>query len=121
MIYELDFNTECDVATLYQNALEAREIEENDYIKDTFFGVCNRLEEIDALISSKSEGWNLDRISKVGMAALRLCTYEMLATDVPFNIAINEAIELVKAYDDEKIKGFVNGILNSIAKDLGKK
>ena len=121
MVYELDFNRECDIEALYENAIEERDIQTNDYIKTTFYGVAGKLSEIDEMIKGKSEGWNLDRISKVSMAALRLCIYEIMDTDVPYNIAINEAIELVKKYDDEKAKGFVNGILNSIAQDLGKK
>ncbi len=120
MVYELEFNRECETTTLYENALQEREIEENEYIKSTFFGVVQKLGEIDALIESKSEGWNIDRISKVSRAAMRLCIYEIMCTEIPLNIAINEAIEIVKKYDDQKAKGFVNGILNAIAKDLRK-
>ena len=120
MIYELDYNRDYDIQTIYENALGERDIEENKYIKETFFGAVEKLSEIDSLIAAKSEGWNLDRISKVSRAAMRLCIYEIMCTDIPYNIAINEAIEIVKKYDDMKAKGFVNGILNAIAKDLGK-
>ena len=120
MVYELDFNLEYDIEQIYENALVEREIEENDFIRDTFFGVAEKLSEIDALIAEKSEGWNLDRISKVSRAAMRLCIYEIKWTETPYNIAINEAIEIVKKYDDIKAKGFVNGILNAIAKDIVK-
>lgn len=121
LVYELDYNRDMSTQELYQNALELREIEGNDFIRETFFGVCENLADIDALISKMSEGWKTERISKVSMAVMRLCTYEIKCTSVPFNIAINEAIELVKKYDDEKAKGFVNGVLNSIAQELGKK
>lgn len=120
MVHELEYNREYDTAEIYENAIIEREIEENEYIKSTFFGVSEKLSEIDSLIAEKSEGWNLDRISKVSRAAMRLCIYEMKWTDVPYNIAINEAIEIVKKYDDIKAKGFVNGILNAIAKDIEK-
>ena len=120
MVYELDYNREYDVQEIYDNAVAQREIEENDYIRTTFFGVVQNIEDIDALIAQKSEGWNLDRISRVSRAAMRLCIYEMRWGDTPFNIAINEAVEIVKKYDDVKAKGFVNGILNAIAKDTEK-
>ena len=120
LVYELDFNREYDVQELYANALEEREIEENNFIRGLFFGVAEKLEEIDSLIKEKSEGWNLDRISRVSRAAMRLCIYEMKWADTPMNIAINEAVEIVKKYDDIKAKGFVNGILNAIAKDSEK-
>ncbi len=121
LVYELDYNKGSNIEELYQNALELREIEGNGFIHGLFFGICENLEEIDALIAAKSEGWKTDRISKVSMAVMRLCTYELKYTEVPFNIAINEAIELVKKYDDEKAKGFVNGILNALAQELGRK
>ncbi len=121
MVYELDFNKECDIDTLFENAIEERSIENNGYIKETFYGVAGKLGEIDEMIKNKSEGWNIDRISKVSMAAMRLCTYEIMYTDIPYNIAINEALEIVKKFDDVKAKGFVNGILNSVAQELGKK
>lgn len=120
MVYELEFNREYNVDEIYDNAIEEREIEENDYIRDTFYGVAGKLEEIDALIADKSQGWNLDRISRVSRAAMRLCIYEIKWTETPYNIAINEAVELVKKYDDVKAKGFVNGVLNAIAKDTEK-
>ena len=120
LVYELDFNREYNIEELYANALEEREIEENDFIRSLFFGVAEKLEEIDSLIKEKSEGWNLDRISRVSRAAMRLCIYEMKWADTPMNIAINEAVEIVKKYDDIKAKGFVNGILNAIAKDSEK-
>ena len=120
LVYELDFNREYEIEELYANALEEREIEENDFIRGLFFGVAEKLEEIDSLIRAKSEGWNLDRISRVSRAAMRLCIYEMKWADTPMNIAINEAVEIVKKYDDIKAKGFVNGILNAIAKDSEK-
>ena len=117
MVYELEFNREYTTDEIYDNAIIEREIETNDYIRDTFYGVAEKLEEIDALIKEKSQGWNLDRISRVSRAAMRLCIYEIKWTDTPYNIAINEALEIVKKYDDIKAKGFVNGVLNAIAKD----
>ncbi len=121
LVYELEYNKESDTTELYENALELREIEGNDFIRELFFGVCGNLASIDELIEAKSEGWKAERISKVSRAVMRLCTYELKYTDIPFNIAINEALELVKKYDDEKAKGFVNGVLNSIAQELGRK
>ena len=46
---------------------------------------------------------------------MRLCTYELLYTEVPTPVAINEAVELAKAYDGDDAPAFINGILNSIA------
>ena len=52
---------------------------------------------------------------------MRISIYELLYIDsIPANVSINEAVELVKKYDDEKTKGFVNGVLNSVKEELGK-
>ena len=120
MVYELEFNREYNVDEIFENAVSERDIEPNDYVRTTFFGVAEKLDEIDALIAEKSRGWNLDRISRVSRAAMRLCIYEIKWTETPYNIAINEAIEIVKKYDDTKAKGFVNGVLNAIAKETEK-
>ena len=57
-------------------------------------------------------------MSKVSLSVLRLCVYEMLYEEIPFAVSINEAVELSKIFDDDKAKGFINGILNSIKNEL---
>ena len=79
------------------------------------FGVCEKQDEIDATIERHSNGWKVARLTRVSRAVIRLCVYEMAnVQDVPATVAINEAIELSKKYDDEKARSFVNGVLNGI-------
>ena len=59
----------------------------------------------------------LDRISKVNLVLLKLAIYEILYTEVPYKVAINEVIELSKKYGDETSPNFINGILASIVKE----
>ena len=116
LIFEGSFHGFSDPKLIYDTALEARGFEEDDYVKVLFFGVCNYLDDIDALISSCSKGWKIDRISRLVLSVLRLAVFEMkYCEEVPFNVAINEAIELTKEYDYEASPAFVNGILNAIA------
>ena len=71
------------------------------------------------MISANSSGWKISRLSVVTASILRLATYEMLyCADIPVNVSMNEAIELAKKFDDEKARGFVNGVLNAIAKKV---
>ena len=73
-------------------------------------------------IEENAKGWKLSRISKVSMAIMRICVYEMLyVEDVPFNIAINEAVELAKKFDYDKAPSFINGVVNKIAENEGLK
>jgi N utilization substance protein B len=105
---------------IYALAAACREFEDDKYVRDVFYGIKDKLPEIDMKIAAYSVGWKTERLSKVSQAIMRLCVYEMLyRSDIPFNIAINEAIELAKKYDDENAPKFINGIVNAIADKEG--
>ena len=85
------------------------------YITDKTNKIIGLISEIDAIIKEVSSGWQLDRIGKAELAILRLAIYEMkYDEDVPFKVAINEAVELSKIYCNEDAKGFVNGVLAKV-------
>ena len=107
---------------IFEKAVSVRELEYDDYVKDVFFGSQEHATEIDAVTEKHLKGWRSDRISPVSRAVIRLATYEiMFLSDIPARVSINEAIELAKKYDDEKSYSFVNGVLNAVAEELGKK
>jgi N utilization substance protein B len=81
-------------------------------------GVAEHRRVIDEEIERVSSNWRLDRMAKVDRNVLRLATYELLKTDVPVKVAINEAIELGKKYGSESTGAFVNGVLDKIASEL---
>lgn len=111
---------EADV--FYAGELENAEIEfgtQIDYVHDVFFGVNDKLAEIDENIAAHADGWALGRLSKATLAIMRLCVYEMsYVDDVPKRAALNEAVELAKKYDDDNAPAYVNGVLNAIAHTL---
>ena len=55
----------------------------------------------------------------MSISIIRLCSYELMYTDVPKPVALNEAVELAKRYDTDEAPAFINGVLNSIAKNCG--
>ena len=118
LVFESEYNCD-DLQQMYENALVSRDIEENEYIKTVFFGIIENAEKLDAYIEKYSKGRKLSRIAKVAKSIMRIAIYEMLYIDsIPSSVSINEAIELIKLYDDEKTKGFVNGVLNSVKEEL---
>ncbi len=121
LIFEREFDTEKSLDELYELAKEAREFAEDEYVKNAFFCVQEHESEILSLIESNSQGWKINRISKISLAILKLAIFEMLYTDIPLKVSINEAIEISKEYDDEKASSFVNGVLNSVAKNVKEK
>ena len=119
LLFETEFRENEAREDIFALSLEAREIEENTYIKTVYFGVWEHIDEIDALIGKYARGWKTARISRVSRSILRLSIFEMLyLTDVPANVSINEAIELCKTFDEESARAFVNGILNSVKEEL---
>ena len=121
LVFENEYGLYEDKQALYETAVVAREIEENEYIKTVFFGIIEKAEEIDAYIEKYARGRRLSRIAKVAKSIMRIAIYEMLYIDsIPASVSINEAVELIKLYDDEKTKGFVNGVLNSVKEELEK-
>lgn len=122
MIFSQDYLEDENLNEVYEKLLSEQEIEESEYIKSAFFGVSESKNELDSMIEQYSKGWKLSRISKASLCIMRLSLYEMKnMTDVPFAVSINEAVELAKKYDDEKVPKFVNGILNNAAAGLGLK
>ena len=122
LLFEADCHDDETALEIFEYAEQFRDFEINDYVKTVFFGVFERRKEISELIEANLVGWNKKRISPVSRAILALSTFEMLALDdVPARVAINEAVELSKKYDDEKTYIFVNGVLNVVADTLNVK
>ena len=88
-----------------------------DYVKTLVEGTHRHKEEIDQLLVEYLKGWQMDRLSRVDLAVLRLAVYEMnYREDVPDKAAVNEAIELAKRFGSEESGKFINGILGQMLK-----
>lgn len=122
LLFAKAFAPEDDPDAFYACEIENAELElgtQTDYVHDVFFGVMDKLAEIDALISENAVGWNLERLAKVTLAIMRLAAYEMsYVDDVPKRVALNEAVELAKKYDDDNAPAYINGVLNTISHSL---
>lgn len=122
LIFERVCKTDEAAEEIFEKAVNVRELEYDDYVKNVFFGVEEHISEIKSVAEKHFKGWRSDRVSPVSRAVIRLATYEMMfLTDIPARVSINEAIELTKKYDDEKSYSFVNGVLNAVAEELGRK
>ncbi len=118
MLFEAEFAPEKSADDIYGGARDAREVGESAYIHTVLDGVRQNRAELDALIDAHSHGWKRKRLSGVARAAILLAVYEMLyMPDVPVRVSLNEAIELMKKYDEDKARVFVNGVLNAISHD----
>ena len=91
---------------------------EQSFFDDVVAGVDSRRGEIDEVIARKlAEGWSLDRLDRPMRAILRAGTYELLARkDVPVGSVISEYVDVAHAFYDKRESGFVNGLLDAVAK-----
>jgi len=103
---------------LYQTYPTDKQI---DYLRQVAAGVSEHLAELDFYIEKYAKGWKVSRISRVAMAIMRVSMYEVLyLPEVPGSVAINEAVEIAKHYEEAETVAFINGILGSfIRTELG--
>ena len=117
LIFEKYFN-QSSLDEILECAIEARDIEPDDYIRKVLFGVYENVEQIDDILAKYSVGWSIKRISKTTLAILRLALYEIKYIDeIPVSVSINEAVELAKKYATKDDASFLNGILASVVKE----
>ena len=99
-----------DVNDLIKNILEI----DNDFVKETVYGVITNRKQIDEYANKYLKNWSLDRLGNTDQAIIRLGIYELMYTDTPAVVAINEAVELAKLYSDDAVKGMINSVLDKV-------
>lgn len=88
------------------------------YIDEALTVYEEHLQELDACIEKHCDTWSIDRLSKVDLSILRLAVAEMhFMENIPYKVAVSEAVELAKKYSEEKAPQFINGILRAVAED----
>ena len=112
---KIDYTTNGVIDEYMNNIpLEDRKTINIEFLKELVEGVLNNINDIDNNISKYLENWTIDRLGLTDQAIIRISVYELLYTDTPNLVCINEAIELSKKYSDEKVSKMINGILDKI-------
>ena len=119
LLFRAEFYEESDMPeqlAFFFEELDQREEKDTAYIQKKYESIMEHLAEIDAMINEVAEGWKTSRMGKVDLTLIRLATYELkFEEDIPTGVAINEAVELAKAYGTDDSASFVNGILAKLA------
>lgn len=122
VLFGQSFSSSADVSALERDFAENPAVlaTENEtvceFAHDLALGVFCRTKQLDSVIAEHSKHWKLERIAKVELTILRLALFEMLHTELPLKVAINEAIELSKEFGDGNSRNFINGILDAAAR-----
>lgn len=112
---KIDYTTNGVIEEYMDNIpLEERKIINTEFLKELVEGVLNNINDIDNNISKYLENWTIDRLGLTDQAIIRISVYELLYTNTPNLVCINEAIELSKKYSDEKVSKMINGVLDKI-------
>lgn len=121
-LYEWDFSErEDNIEKVLERNLEtfANDSDEKEYARKTVEGVVKNVEKIDGVITEYAPEWPVEKITPVDRNILRLGIFELkFSDDIPPKVAINEAIELAKAFGGPASGRFVNGVLGSIYNDM---
>ena len=108
-----------DVDEVINEMIEGLDIEDRKRINIEFLtklikGVIENINVIDENINKYLTNWNIDRLGLTDQAITIISVYELMYTDTPSLVCINEAIELSKKYSDEKVTKMINGVLDKI-------
>lgn len=87
---------------------------DNDFVKDMVTNIINKKEELFKIANDNLKDWKMSRLGITDQAILCMGIYELLYTDTPDIVAINEAVELAKKYSDDKVKNMINGVLDKV-------
>jgi N utilization substance protein B len=119
MLFRLEFHEESEMAEqieLYTEEMSHLTEEESAYLQAKCSDIIAHVQEIDEAVNKASKGWKTSRMGKVDLTLLRLAVYEIqYEEDVPFKVAVNEAVELAKRYGTDGSPAFINGILSNFA------
>lgn len=124
-LYEEDFRRELnDESFSLKEVLNrnigryAETIDDKKFIEDLVKGVESHQNQIDDIIRPVAPEWPIEQIARMDRAILRIGIYELMFEDgVPPKVAINEAVELAKAFGGENSSKFVNGVLGTVLRD----
>ena len=114
VIYQVNLLEEAkldyDLSELIKEQIEVK----NDFVNSSVDGIIEHKDEIYKLANKHLNKWTMDRLNKVDQGILALGIYELLYTETPSVVAINEAIELSKKYSDESVTKMINGVLDKV-------
>ena len=116
-LYEIDMTGHPPVQVLQDRLEDEPSTEElAEFIRQIIFGVYPLRDKLDQVIARYAPEWPLDQISAIDRNILRIAAWEFaVGRDTPVKVAINEAVELAKAFGSDSAPRFVNGVLGSLA------
>ena len=114
ILYQIEIYQNHKIEYNIDNVINEVATIDNEFIKEIVYGVITYKEEIDKKANKFLNGWAIDRLGNTDRAILRIGIFELLYTETPEIVAINEAIELAKDYSDDSVRKMINSVLDKI-------
>jgi len=117
ILYQINLYEKNKINYITENVIkEVLEIQ-NDFVNELVYGVINNKEEITNIANKYLDNWTIDRLGLTDQAIISIAIYEIMHTETPKLVCINEAIELAKQYSDEKVSKMINAMLDKLYHD----
>lgn len=117
ILYQIDIyktnNIEYDVDQVISENIEI----DSEFVKEIVYGVNTYYDKLDEIANKYLTDWSINRLDKTGASILRMSLYELLYTDTPPIVVINEAMELAKKYSDDAVRKMINAVLDKYMKE----
>ena len=114
ILYQINVYRSENMEYELESVLEENKANEDKFILEIVNGVLSHESELDELINKYMKDWTVSRLGNIDKAIFRMSTYELLYTNTPHVVSINEGIELSKKYSDEKVTKMLNAVLDNI-------
>ncbi len=123
ILFQIDFKSQevsrNDFEDFWLDKNESEDVRK--FTEELVRGTIERLDEIDSRLEKVAENWVLKRMAAVDRNILRFAAFEILyRKDIPPAVTINEAVEIAKKFSSSEAAPFINGILDKLAKEMGK-
>lgn len=114
ILYQIDLSKRKEINYSIDELFSEYSEVNTSFAKELVDGVINHEEELINLANKYLKDWNISRLGLTDAAIIKIAIYELLYTNTPKRVCIDEAIELAKDYSDEKVVGMINGVLDKI-------
>lgn len=114
ILYQINLYEKNKINYVVEDVIKEQIEIQNDFVNELVYGVINNKKEIEDIANKYLDNWKLDRLGLTDQAIIEIAIYEIIHTETPNLVCINEAIELAKKYSDDDVRKMINGVLDSI-------
>ena len=114
ILYQINIYRKDKIDYSVEDVILENDKEKNDFVKLMVYGSLEKEKYLDEVINKYLNDWTVSRLGNIDQAIFRMSAYELMFTDTPHVVAINEGIELSKKFSDEKVTKMLNAVLDEI-------